>query len=75
MLAQPHLRILDFIYRYTHEFGYPPTLQEIAEECGWNSRQAVWPHVRWLVEHGYLRSRRGHVRSLVLTERGKAELL
>ena len=74
VLNPAHQRILQFIYDYIEQFGYAPTMQEIAEGTGWSSRQAVWPHIQWLVKNGYLRNERGKPRTIALTQKGMAEL-
>lgn len=55
--------ILNFIRSRVDTDGRPPTLEEIAEACGYKSRGAVQKHVRSLVASGELQATPGRARS------------
>lgn len=55
--------ILNFIRSRVAADGRPPTLEEIADACGYKSRSAVQKHVRVLVDNGELQATPGRARS------------
>jgi hypothetical protein len=55
--------ILSFIRSQVAADGRPPTLEEIADACGYKSRGAVQKHVRALVASGELQATPGRARS------------
>ena len=63
-LTERQRAILDFIRSYIKEYGYPPSVREIAKGVGLYSSSTVHMHLRNLEEKGYLR--RGSARSRAL---------
>lgn len=63
---------LQFIFDYTQANGFPPTLQEIADEHGC-SKVTEWERVRLLIRKGVLVNDRKHAaRSLRVVRPGRA---
>lgn len=56
--------ILEAIEDYAGEFGYPPTVRELAERVGLASTAAVHHHLRRLERAGLLERDRLHSRGL-----------
>jgi repressor LexA len=65
-LTPKQLRVLIFIRDYTHERGYAPTMQELADELG-VSKVTVFEHIAALQRKGYLKRSRHKARSLQLS--------
>ena len=57
-------RIFAFICRYTTEFGFPPTLGEIAADEGFKSNSGVIRHLDKLEKWGWIERYHGHARSI-----------
>ena len=51
------LRLLSFIHQYQAGHGYPPTMREMADNCGWGSPSSVTRHLKRLEELGYIERR------------------
>lgn len=47
--------ILDFLCRHVRERGYPPSYEEIADQFGFSSPNAVTGHLKALEKKGYIR--------------------
>ncbi len=62
-------RILAFIERYSGVHGFPPSYQEIAEECGLGSVGHVQYRINRLVREGRVARSPGRARSLVVVAR------
>jgi len=62
-------RILAFIDSYTGDNGFPPSYQEIAEECGLRSVGHVQYRIDRLVREGRVARSPGRARSLVVVTR------
>lgn len=71
-LTERQQAILNFVRHYIAEYGYPPSVREIAKGVGLYSSSTVHMHLRHLEEMGYLR--RGSARSRALELLPKAEL-
>jgi repressor LexA len=56
--------LADFIESYRRQHGCAPTYQEIADQFGFRSVNAVTSHIRLLRQKGYLESDFGKARSL-----------
>lgn len=46
--------VLDHIMRYISERGYPPTVQELADVMGLQSKNAIAKHLQALIQKGYI---------------------
>ncbi|MDE2718086.1 MAG: hypothetical protein OXI33_13895 [Chloroflexota bacterium] len=72
-LTQRQSRMLAFIRDFTAHNSYPPTLREIAGGCNISSISVVDYNLRRLEEREYLTRLPVISRTVVLTERGRAE--
>lgn len=59
MLTRRQQQIWDVIRKWYQSHGYTPTLDEIAQAVGINSRSTVHEHVKNLIEQDYLRASSG----------------
>ena len=57
-------RIFVFICHYTGEYGFPPTLGEIAENEGFKSNSGVIRHLDKLEKWGWIERFHGNARSI-----------
>ena len=57
-------RIFAFICRYTAEYGFPPTLCEIARDEGFKSNSGVIRHLDKLERWGWIERYHGNARSI-----------
>ena len=53
-LSERQQNMLDYIWRYIHESGRPPTIREIGEEVKISSTSVVNYNLTKLMEKGYL---------------------
>lgn len=63
------IRIFHFICRYTGEFGFPPTLGEIAAEEGFKSNSGVIRHLDKLEKWGWIERYHRNARSIRILRR------
>ena len=61
--------IFSFICRYTGEHGFPPTLQEIAQNEGFRSNSGVIRHLDKLEKWGWIERYHGTARSIRILRR------
>ncbi len=61
--------IFDFICRYTREYGFPPTLMEIAQNEGFKSNSGVIRHLDKLEKWGWIERYHGNARSIRILRR------
>ncbi len=66
-------RIFAFICRYTREFGFPPTLGEIAADEGFKSNSGVIRHLDKLEKWGWIERYHGNARSIRILRRCERE--
>lgn len=71
-LSDRQRRILETIYRYMEEFGYPPTIREIKDAVGISSTSVVSYNLDLLERKGYIARDRAVSRGLRLLEKGEA---
>ena len=62
-------RIFDFICSYTGEYGFPPTLGEIAKNEGFKSNSGVIRHLDKLEKWGWIERYHGNARSIRILRR------
>ena len=62
-------RIFAFICRYTAEYGFPPTLGEIAADEGFKSNSGVIRHLDKLEKWGWIERYHGNARSIRILRR------
>ncbi len=58
-LTDKQKNVLKLIADKLKEVGYPPTLQELADELGFSSKNAVLKHLTALEKKGYIGKRQG----------------
>ena len=68
LLTKRQKEILDFIQQFTDEFGYAPSVREIAKELGLSSASTVHEHLQALKSKGYLESEDNRARSLEVVD-------
>lgn len=64
---------LAFIRKYSLEHGYPPTIQEMADDRG-IANNAIQEHVISLQNTGFITKKTFTARSIIITEQGMEEL-
>ena len=62
-------RIFDFICRYTDQYGFPPTVGEIAADEGYKSKSGVVRHLDKLEKWGWIERYHGSARSIRILRR------
>lgn len=62
--------LLDIIYRYIKDSGYPPTFEEMRESLKVSSNQSVIDHLKELEEKRFLKRNEGVARSIVILPLG-----
>ncbi|MBE2266791.1 MAG: helix-turn-helix domain-containing protein [Anaerolinea sp.] len=67
MLGNSSLRVYAFIKEYFEQFGYAPTMQEIADATGLR-KSTVSYHLYRLDQAGVIRMRRRRQRGIVLNK-------
>ena len=65
-LSERERKALEFIERHISEYGYPPTVRQIAEACGLSSTGAVYKLLRRLEGKGYVELSPGESRGIRL---------
>jgi len=65
-LSESERRALEFIEARITEYGYPPTVREILEACGFASKNAVHKLLRRLEAKGYIELVPGEARGIRL---------
>ena len=68
VLYRKEREVLEFLAQFQNQFGYSPTLKEIAKATGHRSVSTVHVIVRALVEEGYVRKDEGNSRVLKITD-------
>lgn len=57
-------KVYNFILQYTREYGYAPSVREIAEGLGLKSTSSVHSHLKKLQEEGKIEMRRNSPRAI-----------
>ena len=68
-LSRRQQQIIDFIYHFGKEGGYPPTIRDIARGCGISSTSVVDYNLNILEKKGYIRRHREVARGIELVNR------
>lgn len=70
LLSPKQQRFIDFVQRYTLDYGHPPSYEEIRETLGFSSLGTVNWYVQTLIQNGFLARAKGPngKRALTLTE-------
>lgn len=61
-------KIYNFILRYIEEYGYAPSIREIAEGIGLKSTSSVHSHLKKLQEEGKIEIRGNSPRAIKVTD-------
>ena len=64
-LTEKQQRTLDCIVKYSAEYGYPPTVRELAKLLGVSSTSTVHSHLRALEERGLIMRSQGSSRAII----------
>lgn len=67
-LTDKQLQILNVIKDFINEYGYSPTVREVAKIVGLNSSATVWVHLKHLKEKGYINYIEGKMRTIRIIE-------
>ncbi len=67
-LTDKQKNVLKLIAEKVKEVGYPPTLQELADELGFSSKNAALKHLTALEKKGYIGKRGGVARGIRILE-------
>lgn len=73
-MTKAQFKVADAIWELTREWGYPPSVAEIAEAVE-RSTSAVQFQIDTLVETGKAARKPGKIRTLALTREGVEEVL
>lgn len=68
VLYKKEREVLDFIAQFQKQYGYSPTLGEIAEATGHKSNSTIHAIIRNLVEKGYIQKVDGNARVLKILD-------
>lgn len=66
-----HKKILNYMYDYTKEKGFPPTVREIGEYIGLSSSSSIHAHLKQLEKKGYLYKDPSKNRAIEITKAGR----
>ncbi len=67
-LTEKQKQILKLIAEKIKEMGFPPTMQELADELGVKSKNAIFKHLEALEKKGYIRRFAGGARGITILE-------
>ena len=67
-------RMLRAIAVYSEREGFPPSMQDIADEAGYKTRTWAFDVLARLVEQGFITRKLGQARSVLITEKGQEVL-
>lgn len=73
-LTEKQQQIYDYILTFTDEFGYPPSVREIAEYIGLKSPSTVHFHLKGLRAAGLIQQAEGKTRAISITDEGRARV-
>lgn len=68
-LTKKQSSVLDIIKNYIKDFGYAPSIRELAQELGVSSPATVKQHLEELVRKGYLRKTADSIRNIEPTSK------
>ncbi len=67
-ITQKQKEILDRIIQIKRDIGYPPTMQELANEFGFKSKNAVYKHLEALEKKGFIRRAANGARGITILQ-------
>ena len=68
VLYRKEREVLEYLAQFQRQFGYSPTLSEIAQGTGHKSNSTVHTLIRSLVEKGYVQKVDGNTRVLKILD-------
>ncbi len=68
VLYRKEREVLEYLAQFQRQYGYSPTLQEIAEATGHSSKSTIHAIIRSLVDKGYVQKVEGNTRVLKIIE-------
>jgi len=68
-LTKKQIQVLGIIKTYIKDYGYAPSIREMAEELGVSSPATIKQHLEALVSKGYLRKTGEAVRNIIPTKK------
>jgi len=68
VLYRKERELLEYLSQFQRQYGYSPTLQELAEATGHRSKSTVHAIIKSLVEKGYIQKVDGNTRVLKIIE-------
>lgn len=68
VLYRKERQVLEYLAQFQRQYGYSPTLQEIAEATGHRAKSTIHALIRSLVEKGYVQKVEGNTRVLKIIE-------
>lgn len=71
ILPKTKQKVLQYLKDYIAQYGYAPTLTEIAKHLGVNALSTVHEHLQFLEERGFIERNDGEERGISLTSRLK----
>lgn len=67
-LTEKQKQILKLIAKKVRDFGFPPTVQELADALGFKSKNAAFKHLEALERKGYIRRTEGGARGITILQ-------
>ena len=67
-LTDKQKKILSMIASNVKKIGYPPTMQELADELGVKSKNAIFKHLEALEKKGYIKRSAGGARGITIID-------
>lgn len=59
--------LLEYLYKYINEYGYPPNYDEIAQAMDYKSKQTVFSRLQKMKDEGYIDYVKGSARTITLS--------
>src|SRR6266516_2319053 len=75
VLYKKEREVLEFLAQFQHQYGYSPTLGEIAKATGHRSNATIHAIIRSLVEKGYVQKVEGNARVLKIIDQKVASTM
>lgn len=75
VLYRREREILEYLAQFQHQYGYSPTLKEIAQATDHKSVSTVHSLIRALVEKGYVKKAEGNARILEIIDEKAANIM
>ncbi len=69
-LTENQKKVFDFLKKYQHRYGFPPTYEVIAKNFGFSGKSSVQHYIDALIAKGYITKERYLSHGLILHEEG-----